>query len=94
MRQLLHVPCNSRDHRTVRVIGHPLRSKEHEVYDPLHQHPAASIREKNILGRLSVLEEHVVSVAQEHEEGICSCYNQGQRNDFPCRKNSILMVST
>ena len=78
MRQLLHVPCNSRDHRTVRVTGNSLRTKEHDVYDPLHQHPAAPMKEENILGCPSVLEDNVVSASQEHEEAICSGHTQSR----------------
>ena len=52
------------------VIGHSLRAKEHEVYDQLHHHPAASVMEKVILCRLSVHEENVAGVPQEHEEVI------------------------
>ena len=60
MMQVLHVSCNSTDHRTVRVIGHFLRAKEHEVFDQFH-HRTAAYMKKNSL-----------DAAQEHEEVICS----------------------
>ena len=54
------------------MIGHSQRANESEMYDQLHHHSAASMREKKSLGRLSVPEKNVLSVAQEHEEVTCS----------------------
>ena len=85
MRQLLsdrhhRVPLNSKDQRTMCVIGHSPRTKGQEVHDQLHHHPAVSVREENILCRLSVHEVNVVGAAQAHEEVIYSGHNHGQRN--------------
>ena len=52
----------------------------HKIQGQLDHHPDASVREKNNLGRLSVLERCVSSAVQGHEEGICSGHDLGQRN--------------
>ena len=59
-----------------------------------NQHPGASVWEKGSLGRMAVLVKTVVSTVQEHEGVICSGHNHGQRNDFPCRNDLTLTLST
>ena len=74
--RMLH---ETRDHRTVHVIGHSLRAHEYEIRSQLDLHPDASVREKNSLGRLPVPERCVSSAVQEHEEGICWGHHQSKK---------------
>ena len=94
MRQLLHVPCNKKEHRTIHVTEHSLWAHGCEMQGRLHQRPSAPVSQENSLGRMSVPVRIVLSAGREHEVGICSSHNYSQRNDVPRQSNSTPTVLT